>query len=617
MRFTSQFPAIFRGKFTKQFLWILLLPLWISPVSAANYFVLPLSTGSHTGADWNNAWALTNITWSSVAAGDTIWIAGGTYTTTSGTLLNVQKGGTSNSWLNIMRATGNDAACTSAAGWVAGYGTNAVFYETAFAGVNNSSDYSSVISINSSTSYVNIDGRTTNGITLICNPNVNISVSGVGIGGNSKSNIIVANFGIVGPCPSIYTNNASSWSNPGYSDGISIYPASGSGISSVTIKNCEIRGFFQAVYIGGYLDSTRPCFGIVIDHCRLHNIGGDVTQHSDLVYACMSGPLVFRYNEVWDWSSMAIFLFPATNGVSTILNPVYIYGNVFHDPSSGSGIYPVVLESSSGFTAVNSVGPVYYYNNTIYNSGFFSFYFNPPHVLATASRFFNNIFIQNSAGFNGSDSYGTWDYNYSDQNIFAVSEPHGIKNTGLDPLASPGVWGNFMIVSNIGAFYPRNAGVALASITDSVLGVLNFNIDPVGTTRGADGAWDIGAYEYAAANATNSTGNAIISVSPATIDFGPVSANSSVTNSLTVQNVGGGTLTGTASVSAPFNIVSGGTYSLGANQTQQVVISYSPNGAPTNSAVVNFSNASGSGTNATVVGSIIMPTPSGFKITSL
>src|SRR5512135_2045751 len=45
----------------------------------ANWFVLPSAAGAGTGRDWNNAWSMSGISWASVAAGDTIYIAGGSY----------------------------------------------------------------------------------------------------------------------------------------------------------------------------------------------------------------------------------------------------------------------------------------------------------------------------------------------------------------------------------------------------------------------------------------------------------------------------------------------------------------------------------------------------------
>ena len=465
----------------------------------ANHFVLPLSAGSNTGADWNNAWALTNITWSSVAAGDSIWVAGGTYTTASGTLLSINKSGSSSSWINIMRATTNDFACTNTAGWLPANGTNCYWCETYTygTGVTNYNLLSAVINVQASC--ISIDGRTTNGITLVCNTNYGIQTAGALIcgGSTSCSNVIIANMGMVGPFPPAYTNNAFAFSNPGQSVGISIYPpANGYGML-ITISNCEIRGHFQALYMGVYLDgSNRKVSGVVADHCQIHNIGGDVSQHSDLFYACMTGPLVVRYCNIWDWSSMVLFMFPATNGIPTIQWPIYVYGNLFHDPSTGSGCNPVVFENSTGFTVANSVGPLYWFNNTHYNTYFLDFYLNPPNTLVTSSKVENSIFI-GTGGFNGSDSYGLWDYNYSSKNTFAVSEPNGINNTGIDPLVSPGVLGNYNIVSTIGSSYPRNKGTTINSISDPVLGTINFTPDANGNAYATPNP-SMGAFEYAA-----------------------------------------------------------------------------------------------------------------------
>ena len=49
--------------------------------------------------------------------------------------------------------------------------------------------------------------------------------------------------------------------------------------------------------------------------------------------------------------------------------------------------------------------------------------------------------------------------------------------------------------------------------------------------------------------------------------------------SFTVKNIGGGTLSGTASVVSPFSIVSGGSYNLSSNQSQTVTVSFNPSSA--------------------------------------
>src|SRR5580765_2207749 len=73
----------------------------------------------------------------------------------------------------------------------------------------------------------------------------------------------------------------------------------------------------------------------------------------------------------------------------------------------------------------------------------------------------------------------------------------------------------------------------------------------------------------------------VIAVTPASRDFGTVAVGASADMSFAVQNVGTGTLTGAAKTAAPFSIVSGGTYSLAAGQTQAVTVRFSPTSAAT------------------------------------
>jgi hypothetical protein len=68
----------------------------------------------------------------------------------------------------------------------------------------------------------------------------------------------------------------------------------------------------------------------------------------------------------------------------------------------------------------------------------------------------------------------------------------------------------------------------------------------------------------------------------------------------TVKNIGDGTLTGSASASAPFSIVSGGSYSLTNGQSQTVTVRFSPTSAVTSTGSASFSG--GGGTSKTAKG---------------
>ena len=70
------------------------------------------------------------------------------------------------------------------------------------------------------------------------------------------------------------------------------------------------------------------------------------------------------------------------------------------------------------------------------------------------------------------------------------------------------------------------------------------------------------------------TGIPQIQITPSSLYFGYMPPGSYKDLTLEVKNIGSGILTGTVSATPPFSIVSGGSYSLSANQTQQVVVRY-------------------------------------------
>jgi hypothetical protein len=144
-----------------------------------------------------------------------------------------------------------------------------------------------------------------------------------------------------------------------------------------------------------------------------------------------------------------------------------IYGNIWHSPFEGTARALELQYCSS---------TVYFYNNTMVGLGIGIRALNGASFLS-GSQIYNNIFY-NSGG-PGDGTTGITDYNaYSG----GTSETHGVSN-----MPSSAFGKDYTIVSTVGVNYPRNKGYALAS---------EYNTDPNGVTRGSDGAWDIGAYEY-------------------------------------------------------------------------------------------------------------------------
>ena len=96
--------------------------------------------------------------------------------------------------------------------------------------------------------------------------------------------------------------------------------------------------------------------------------------------------------------------------------------------------------------------------------------------------------------------------------------------------------------------------------------------------------------------------NPVIRLTPSSYDFGIVALGSTNDAKFTVQNAGGGVLSGAATVSAPFNIVGSGTYSLGSNVSQIITVRYTVPQTQVGRISQTVSFTGGGGASATVSG---------------
>lgn len=86
----------------------------------------------------------------------------------------------------------------------------------------------------------------------------------------------------------------------------------------------------------------------------------------------------------------------------------------------------------------------------------------------------------------------------------------------------------------------------------------------------------------------------LISLSPASLDFGSVDLNNSSQRSIIVTNAGAGVLKGSVSgLAGPFSVVSGGNYELSAGESQTVRMQYSPTTAGQHEDFARFSGGGG------------------------
>jgi hypothetical protein len=94
-----------------------------------------------------------------------------------------------------------------------------------------------------------------------------------------------------------------------------------------------------------------------------------------------------------------------------------------------------------------------------------------------------------------------------------------------------------------------------------------------------------------------------VAVSHRTLDFGSVPVGSAKKLSFTVQNAGAGSLSGAASVSAPFSVLAGSPYILKYPQTQAITVQYAPESMGVHMTVVRLTG--GDGAAVTVMGSAL------------
>lgn len=107
----------------------------------------------------------------------------------------------------------------------------------------------------------------------------------------------------------------------------------------------------------------------------------------------------------------------------------------------------------------------------------------------------------------------------------------------------------------------------------------------------------------------------VISVSPISQDFGDVNEGSSSDKTFTVQNTGVGTLSGSASASGVFSIVSGSPYNLEGGASQIVMVRFSP--TSTGSFMGNVIFTGGGGATTTVTGTGVSSEPVVIGMSSL
>ena len=557
----------------------LLIPMFcllLSSANAATWYVDNTATGSHNGSSWANAWTgISQI--SGVSAGDTVYISGGptgssqTYSVSTW----IPTGGTASA--PITYQIGQDSAhngtviFSGSGNWLGGVLQNVVISGDAGDGQM----HFSIANPANNTSYYG---------EAWSNPGASTYSSGVRIAYVNFGQIATAfdTWPIQNPGLEIdhtwayITAGADHWGNFGTVQG--------------TTWDNGLRIHDSTMYVPCNANSAIGSDGIqasgtglsFYNNTFLSYVGNGI-NHQDAIQ-CLTMSYVKIYNNfIYGMGQSAIF------------------GDNFSSPSHIRIYNNIMVATANGIEMGDDGG----------STGPFAF---------TDIQVDNNLDAPGSSGHGGSGIASHWSGSTFTSCLFAnnimvdcsqITGPYysgqSSNNVTTTSANATSLFANYIAGLTNSDFHLKSGAGSL--IGQGVNLSTYFTTDYAGNIRPATGPWDIGPYIYG----TNSSGgntNPVIQVTPGSITYGAILNGTSKTNNFTVQNIGAGTLSGTASVGAPFSIVSGGSYSLGASASQTVTVVFSPTVASNFNQSVTFTG--GSGASATVTGSATnapVPTP--------
>jgi hypothetical protein len=339
--------------------------------------------------------------------------------------------------------------------------------------------------------------------------------------------------------------------------------------------------------------------GTTVEYCLLEN-NGSSGGYDHGIYISGSN-LTVRGNVMrgnWGFGLCLYNTFGDIVGNTKVYDNL-IYGNGVHTVNNWDGAYVV---PRSGQTA-------YLWNNTILAQN------GPPIQGAYGTVCLTNNIILGPGGsmFSIVSQTILSDYNLS-TSALTYAGPHDVVST------TP----NFVNPSS-GLYWLTGTSPARNKANPNVLAPVDF------FGRAQSSVADIGAFQYDGAYLLDSRvldpspsggpdywqnlgggtgGTPAISVNPLTQSFGSLLVGTTSDRAFTVLNTGSGTLSGSASVPAPFAIISGNSYSLAPGQSQAVTVRYAPTTAGSTTQTVLFTG--GPGANAMVSGAATNAPSGGF-----
>jgi hypothetical protein len=317
------------------------------------------------------------------------------------------------------------------------------------------------------------------------------------------------------------------------------------GVTNLLVSNCALHGAESCIQEGdGLTGNGYDSTGTIVEYCHFYNSRSTASAYHNNIYF-ISGSFggTFRHNLVQDYNDEGVFF----TGWEGAPGGWKVYGNVFWGDGVQQNPRGIELRQGYSYTGIEI------YNNTFINlpvGGVLNRTAETGHT-TTSCKAYNNL------AYKAALQWG----NFQDvkSNMTATSDP---------------------FVSLLGSDFRLRSALSISGVSLAP----PYDVDMLSNRRGADGVWDIGAYEFGSQPA------GALSATPTTLDFGQLQVGSFADKNITLSNAGPNSVQGTVGATAPFAVVSGGVYQLAPGRTQIVTIRFQPEVSGTLSGQITVGN---------------------------